>query len=54
MSYLLCDFWFLDVPAPWIVLEYLPHGDLKKFLMVHVIFIYVVISHMYLQTSFIL
>lgn len=23
-----------DVPAPWIVLEYLSHGDIKSFLMV--------------------
>ena len=24
----------VNVPAPWIILEYLPHGDLRKFLQV--------------------
>ena len=25
---------YVDVDSPWIVLEYLPHGDLKSFLIV--------------------
>ena len=34
-----------DVPTPWIVLEFLPHGDLKSYLMVYKIPLYLCSCH---------
>ena len=40
-----------DVPTPWIVLEYLPHCDLKSYLKVYKIPLYLCSCHCILEIS---